>query len=123
MGEGKRYLANILDVSERRESGAFEERVRFNRQPRAAYSSHIHPWFSDPLERRRVGRLARSSQESGGIAERNTIRLITLINDILDIEKLESGKLDMEFQTIPFPTFWNVPTKRCGPLLNRTASS
>lgn len=47
-----------------------------------------------------LGSLPEQAKKVVSIAERNTIRLITLINDILDIEKLESGKLDMVFDTV-----------------------
>jgi PAS domain S-box-containing protein len=99
--EGKRYLANILDVSERREV----ERLK------KEFVSTVSHELRTPLTSIRgsltllnvgaLGALPDQAKKVVGIAERNTIRLITLINDILDIEKLESGKLDMVFDTIP----------------------
>jgi PAS domain S-box-containing protein len=99
--EGKRYLANILDVSERREV----ERLK------KEFVSTVSHELRTPLTSIRgsltllnvgaLGSLPDQAKKVVGIAERNTIRLITLINDILDIEKLESGKLDMVFDTIP----------------------
>lgn len=101
MGEGKRYLANILDVSERREV----ERLK------KEFVSTVSHELRTPLTSIRgsltllnvgaLGSLPDQAKKVVGIAERNTIRLITLINDILDIEKLESGKLDMEFALVP----------------------
>ncbi|HEX6101196.1 MAG TPA: ATP-binding protein [Thermoanaerobaculia bacterium] len=35
------------------------------------------------------------------VAERNSIRLIALINDILDFDKLESGRMEMELRPTP----------------------
>jgi len=99
--EGKRYLANILDVSERREV----ERLK------KEFVSTVSHELRTPLTSIRgsltllnvgaLGALPDQAKKVVGIAERNTIRLITLINDILDIEKLESGKLDMVLDTIP----------------------
>jgi signal transduction histidine kinase len=99
--EGKRYLANILDVSERREV----ERLK------KEFVSTVSHELRTPLTSIRgsltllnvgaLGALPDQAKKVVGIAERNTIRLITLINDILDIEKLEAGKLDMVFDMIP----------------------
>ncbi|HEY9681880.1 MAG TPA: PAS domain S-box protein, partial [Oculatellaceae cyanobacterium] len=98
--DGPKLLANILDVSERREV----ERLK------KEFVSTVSHELRTPLTSIRgsltllsvgaMGALPEQVKKVVGIAERNTIRLITLINDILDIEKLESGKLDMVFDTI-----------------------
>jgi PAS domain S-box-containing protein len=98
--DGPKLLANILDVSERREV----ERLK------KEFVSTVSHELRTPLTSIRgsltllsvgaMGVLPEQVKKVVGIAERNTIRLITLINDILDIEKLESGKLDMVFDTI-----------------------
>lgn len=98
--DGYRYLANILDVSERREV----ERLK------KEFVSTVSHELRTPLTSIRgsltllsvgaLGSLPEQAKKVVSIAERNTIRLITLINDILDIEKLESGKLDMVFDTV-----------------------
>ncbi len=95
--EGERYMANILDVSERREV----ERLK------KEFVSTVSHELRTPLTSIRgsltllsvgaMGALPEQAQKVVAIAERNTIRLIGLINDILDIEKLEAGKLDMVF--------------------------
>lgn len=46
-----------------------------------------------------VGQLPDKAQEMSAIAHRNALRLNTLVNDILDVEKLESGNL--EFNYVP----------------------
>jgi PAS domain S-box-containing protein len=99
-GDGTRILANILDVSERKEV----ERLK------KEFVSTVSHELRTPLTSIRgsltllsvgaLGDLPEQAKKVVGIAERNTIRLITLINDILDIEKLESGKLDMVFDTV-----------------------
>jgi len=98
--EGTRYLANIMDVSERREV----ERLK------KEFVSTVSHELRTPLTSIRgsltllsvgaLGVLPEQAKKVVTIAERNTIRLITLINDILDIEKLESGKLDMVMENI-----------------------
>ena len=45
-----------------------------------------------------MGELSDDARQMVGIAERNSVRLITLINDILDFDKLESGKMEMDLR-------------------------
>src|SRR5262249_18219679 len=47
-----------------------------------------------------LGEFEEETREVINIAERNSIRLIGLINDILDLEKLETGKLEMSFTDV-----------------------
>ena len=41
------------------------------------------------------------SLEVVAIAERNAVRLIALINDILDLERLETGTIELQFAQVP----------------------
>ena len=43
-----------------------------------------------------VGELGEEARETVAIAERNTVRLIRLINDILDLERLEAGRFALD---------------------------
>lgn len=101
-GDGRvSYMANVLDVSERREV----ERMK------KEFVSTVSHELRTPLTSIRgsltllavgaMGLLPEQAKKVVSIAERNTIRLIGLINDILDIEKLEAGKLDMVMEDVP----------------------
>lgn len=99
--DGDRFLANILDLTERREV----ERLK------REFVSTVSHELRTPLTAIRgsltlitagaVGELTDQLRKVVTIAERNTIRLIGLINDLLDLDKLEAGKLDMHFDDLP----------------------
>jgi hypothetical protein len=48
-----------------------------------------------------VGTLSDEVVEVVAIAERNAVRLMALINDILDLERLETGKIELQFALVP----------------------
>jgi signal transduction histidine kinase len=48
-----------------------------------------------------VGALSDEVVEIVAIAERNAVRLMALIDDILDLERLETGKIELQFAPIP----------------------
>jgi len=95
------YAGAIRDVSERREV----ERLK---QEFVATVSHE---LRTPLTSIRgalgliaaggLGELPPGAHELLTVAERNSVRLVTLINDILDLERLESGKIHMQFAEVP----------------------
>jgi PAS domain S-box-containing protein len=99
--DGNRFLANVLDLTERREV----ERLK------REFVSTVSHELRTPLTAIRgsltlitagaVGELSEQLRKVVTIAERNTIRLISLINDLLDLDKLEAGKLDMHFDRFP----------------------
>lgn len=94
---GKAYVADMRDTTERREV----ERLK------KEFVSTVSHELRTPLTSIRgslsllsggvMGDIPQDAKEVVDIAERNVVRLITLINDILDLEKLDSGKLEMEF--------------------------
>ncbi|MFI5120847.1 MAG: sensor histidine kinase, partial [Thermoanaerobaculia bacterium] len=47
-----------------------------------------------------LGALPEEAAEIVAVAERNVVRLIGLINDILDLERLEGGRLEMELESV-----------------------
>ncbi len=98
---GPRLLANVRDISERREVDRMKKE----------FVSIVSHELRTPLTSIRgsltmltsgaVGQMPDEALEMLAIAERNAVRLIGLINDILDLERLESGKLDMHFAPVP----------------------
>ena len=54
-----------------------------------------------------MGELDKDALDLTLIAERNGQRLLDLINDILDVEKIESGKLQLQLETIDLPELVN----------------
>jgi PAS domain S-box-containing protein len=102
--KGLTYLAIILDVSERHEveklKRAFVATVTHElRTPLTSIKGSLHL-----IKQGRFGELPEKVVGLVDVAERNTVRLMALINDILDIEKLESGRLQMEFANVALNT-------------------
>jgi PAS domain S-box-containing protein len=93
--QGKKFLANILDVSERREveklKRAFVATVTHElRTPLTSIKGALSILRSGAL-----GPMSESMKNTVTIAERNSTRLMALINDILDTEKLQAGTVQM----------------------------
>lgn len=102
--EGPRLLLNILDVTER------HSMERLKRE----FVTTVSHELRTPLTSIRgsltllavgaLGTLPEQAMRATKIAERNALRLVNLINDLLDIEKLEAGKMEMVFEQVTLST-------------------
>lgn len=98
--EGRHYAAGLRDLSGRREV----ERLK------KEFVATVSHELRTPLTSLRgslgllgsgvLGQLADEARDVVGIAERNTLRLITLINDILDLERLEAGRIEIRLAPV-----------------------
>ncbi len=98
--EGHRFLATIRDVSDRHEVEKLKRE----------FVSMVSHELRTPLTSMRLslGLLSSGSVEGlpekavrlGEIMERNAARLMTLVNDLLDIEKMQSGQMEMHLNTV-----------------------
>lgn len=52
------------------------------------------------LEKQRIGQLNEQQNQLIGVSYRNTERLLNLVNDILDVAKLESGTLNLDMEEL-----------------------
>lgn len=93
--EGDRFLANVVDITERHEI----ERMK---QEFVAMISHdlrtpltSVQGFLELLADGVYGELTAQGVQRSEMAERNVSRLLRLINDLLEVTKLEAGKLDL----------------------------
>jgi PAS domain S-box-containing protein len=98
--EGQRLGGSIRDVSESREV----ERLK------KEFVSTVSHELRTPLTSIRgslgllaggvLGKLPPEAVEVVAVAERNVVRLVRLINDILDLERLDTGRIEMHFETV-----------------------
>lgn len=96
--EERHFAAHMLDVSERQEV----ERLKTD------FVATVSHELRTPLTSIRgalgllasgvIGPLQPEARELVAVAERNSVRLITLINDILDFEKIENGKVELDLR-------------------------
>ena len=95
-GTGRHFAGSVRDVSERHAveklKGEFISTVSHElRTPLASIRGSLSLLAGGVL-----GDLSDEAKEMVVIAERNCVRLIGLVNDILDLERLEQGRLHME---------------------------
>jgi len=98
--DGSRELVTILDVTERIEiqklRQAFVSMV--SHELRTPLTSVMG--FLNLIQINALGAVSAELEEGAQAAERNIGRLIKLINELLDLEKLESGKLDLKIRNV-----------------------
>ncbi len=96
--EGERYMLVILDISERREVERIKQEFvsMVSHELRSPLTSV--QGFLSLLAEEVYGGLNEQGKKSVSLAERSVTRLIKLINDLLDIDKLEAGRLRMNFK-------------------------
>jgi len=98
--DGRRFACNFQDISERREV----DRLK------SEFVSTVSHELRTPLTSIRgslgllaagvLGELSPRVRDIIGLAERNAVRLTALINDILDFERLESGRVEMQMADV-----------------------
>ena len=98
--EGRQFGGIVRDVSESREV----ERLK------KEFVATVSHELRTPLTSIRgslgllaggvLGTLPPEAIEVVAVAERNVIRLVRLINDILDLERLDTGRIEMHFESV-----------------------
>ncbi|HEY9870201.1 MAG TPA: PAS domain S-box protein [Candidatus Obscuribacterales bacterium] len=99
--EGPRFLAIMLDVTERHELERLKQEFLAMvshdlRSPLTAIQA-----FLTMLNEGIYGELTPKGKDKAAAADRSATRLLNLVNDLLDLDKLESGTFQMEFSDIP----------------------
>lgn len=94
--QGKRVLINVVDITERREVERMKEEfvAMISHDLRTPLGSVMG--FIDLLSDGVYGELTKQGASRTDLAARNIRRLLRLINDLLEITKLESGKLELD---------------------------
>ncbi len=100
--EGKRFLVVVQDVSQRHEmerlKREFVSMVSHDlRTPLSAVQGTL-----DLLQDDTYGELSPQGHKRVQVASESVDRLINLINDLLDIEKMEAGKMRLELKSVSF---------------------
>ena len=100
-GTARHYAAHIVDVSDR------EEAEKMKRDFVATVSHELRTPLTSIrgslglLASGALGALSSEGLSLVTVAERNSVRLLNLINDILEFEKLDSGTIELDLQPVP----------------------
>jgi PAS domain S-box-containing protein len=104
---GRSFGGHIRDLSERREV------ERLKKEFVAVVSHELRTPLTSVrgslslLANGALGELPEEAKEVVAIAERNTVRLMHLINDILDLERLEAGRMPMYVSLHPLKSVFD----------------
>ena len=99
-GDGLYVLSVIIDISERKRMDRLKDEFVFNvnhelRTPLTSIAGSLGLMAAGA-----AGKLPEAAARLVSIAQTNCQRLIRLINEVLDIEKIESGRMDFHFQRL-----------------------
>ena len=99
--EGKRHLVLVIDVTVRHEVERLKQEFisMVSHELRSPLNSVLG--FLEMLPEGIYGDLNSQGKDKVSVAERNVNRLIRLINDLLEIDRTESGRLSMEIADVP----------------------
>jgi PAS domain S-box-containing protein len=101
------FFCTVHDVSERKQMDLLKQQfvAMVGHDLRSPLTS-IRLYF-DSLESGVYGSISDSLRKMSNVAMRNTVRLIELVNDLLDIEKFESGTFDLNLESIDLDSVLN----------------
>ena len=111
LGDEKMFVGIVRDISVRKEmdrlKGEFVSTVSHElRTPLTSIRGSL-----GLISGGAVGKISKKAASMIDMAEKNTERLITLVNDILDMEKIETGSLEFRFQPLNLGELVNLSVK------------
>lgn len=102
--DGERIMVNLVDITQRRQIERMKEEfvAMISHDLRTPLNSVNG--FLELLEDGVYGDLSATGTERTALATRNVARLLRLINDLLEVTKLESGQLELHYESISSKT-------------------
>ena len=110
--EGTFVLAAIVDITERKRA---ELQVAELDRAKTAFFSNVSHEFRTPLTlllgpledalRTADGTMAPAQRESLEVSHRNALRLLKLVNTLLDFSRIEAGRIQAAFEPVPLSAY------------------
>ena len=110
--EGTFVLAAIVDITERKKA---EFQVAELDRAKTAFFSNVSHEFRTPLTlllgpledalRTAGGTMSAAQRESLEVSHRNALRLLKLVNTLLDFSRIEAGRIQAAFEPVPLSTY------------------